>query len=72
MNTPWSIGGNAQALEVGSRVLQNPEYTNSKNDVLIALQAWVENGTAPTEIITAYNGTGDPDLPESWDCRSLY
>ncbi|KAM0123390.1 hypothetical protein ACHAO1_011308 [Botrytis cinerea] len=96
-NAPWYISGANQAAVLGSDISGVPGFRDAKHDVLLALMAWVENGTAPNEIIatkwidddvtqaldrqrpicaypnqTKYNGTGNPDLAESWTCELLY
>lgn len=97
MEAPWYIAGANQPSLLGYDVYSTPGFTDSRHDILLALVAWVENGTAPNEIIATkfvndtahdevqrqrpicpypqqakFNGTGDPDLPESWDCQKLY
>lgn len=51
MNAPWYIAGANQAAELGSDVSGVPGFSDSRHDVILALMAWVENGTAPNDII---------------------
>lgn len=50
-NAPWYIAGANQAAVLGTSVSGVPGFSDSRHDVILALMAWVENGTAPNEII---------------------
>ncbi|GME23712.1 hypothetical protein GTA08_BOTSDO07411 [Neofusicoccum parvum] len=51
MNAPWYFAGPNQASVLGSDVHSVPGFSDPEHDVLLAMMAWVENGTAPTQII---------------------
>lgn len=51
MNAPWYFAGGNQALVLGSRVYSVPGYMDKDHDVLLSMMSWVENGTAPTQVI---------------------
>ncbi|KIY53923.1 feruloyl esterase B precursor [Fistulina hepatica ATCC 64428] len=51
MDAPWYIAGDGQAAELGTGVHSVPGFSDAKHDVLLAMLAWVENGTAPDSII---------------------
>ncbi|KAI9742102.1 MAG: hypothetical protein M1834_000492 [Cirrosporium novae-zelandiae] len=59
MAAPWYFAGGNQASAISTSVYGVPGYRDSKHDALLALMAWVENGTAPDEIIATkwYNDT---------------
>jgi feruloyl esterase len=60
-NAPWYIAGANQAGSLsGSSVYSVPGYQDSKHDALLALMSWVENGTAPNEIIATKFTNDDP------------
>jgi feruloyl esterase len=97
MNAPWYFAGADQPQVLGPDIYSVPGYSDAQHDILLAIMAWVEDGTAPEKIIATkyvnesveagvgrqrpmcvypkqafYNGFGDPDLQESWECKSLY
>ncbi|THZ04317.1 putative ferulic acid Esterase/Feruloyl esterase [Aureobasidium pullulans] len=51
VNAPWYFAGANQAATLSSSVSGVPGFRDAKHDVLLAMMAWVENGTAPAEII---------------------
>ncbi|KAK2761822.1 tannase and feruloyl esterase [Colletotrichum kahawae] len=51
VNAPWYIAGANQAAQLGASVSGVPGYHDAAHDVILALVAWVENGTAPNSII---------------------
>ena len=54
MNAPWYFAGANQAGVLGTSpgsVYSVPGFTDAKHDALLALMEWVENGTAPDEIV---------------------
>jgi feruloyl esterase len=51
MNAPWYFAGANQASMLGDNVHSVPGFSDARHDILLAMTAWVENGTAPTEII---------------------
>ncbi|KAF7927540.1 uncharacterized protein EAE98_005922 [Botrytis deweyae] len=55
-NAPWYIGGTTQASVIGDDstgywIHSKPGFDNAQHDVLLALIDWVENDTAPTQVI---------------------
>lgn len=55
-NAPWYIGGTTQASVIGDDsagywIHSQPGFDNAQHDVLLALIDWVENDTAPTQVI---------------------
>ncbi|TGO44342.1 hypothetical protein BCON_0541g00010 [Botryotinia convoluta] len=55
-NAPWYIGGTAQASVIGDDsagywIHSKPGFDNAQHDMLLALINWVENDTAPTQVI---------------------
>ncbi|ORY14570.1 feruloyl esterase B precursor [Clohesyomyces aquaticus] len=50
-NASWYFAGSSQAPLLGLDVHSVPGFSDAKHDVLLMLQAWVENGTAPENII---------------------
>ena len=97
MNAPWYFAASGQPQTLGTNIYSVPGYSDNQHDILLAIVAWVENGTAPESIIATkyvndsveagvdrqrpvcvypkqaiYNGSGNPDLAESWGCQSLY
>lgn len=62
MNAQWYFAGPNQASALGSDVHSVPGFSDPQHDVLLAMMAWVENGTAPTQIIgTKYENDTDHD-----------
>ncbi|KIK57117.1 hypothetical protein GYMLUDRAFT_229814 [Collybiopsis luxurians FD-317 M1] len=60
VNAPWYFAGSEQSVGSGT-VSSVPGYEDAQHDVLLAMMAWVENGTAPEYIIaTKYNNDTDP------------
>jgi feruloyl esterase len=51
VNAPWYFAGPDQPTFLGPSVHSTPGFEDTKHDVLLAMMAWVENGTAPDEII---------------------
>lgn len=51
MNAPWYFAGGNQAGSLSTSLHSVPGFSDARHDVLLAMMAWVENGTAPTEII---------------------
>ncbi|KAF2638537.1 feruloyl esterase B precursor [Massarina eburnea CBS 473.64] len=51
MNAPWYFAGANQAAALGNTVYGVPGFRDEKHDALLAMMAWVENGTAPDTII---------------------
>ncbi|KAF2448096.1 feruloyl esterase B precursor [Karstenula rhodostoma CBS 690.94] len=51
VNAPWYFAGANQALNLGNTVYGVPGFRDEKHDALLAMVAWVENGTAPEQII---------------------
>jgi feruloyl esterase len=56
------IGGGGQSSNSGNGSVHSvPGYENAQQDVVYAIVTWVENGTAPSEII-ATKYVNDTDL----------
>lgn len=51
MNAPWYFAGPNQARRLGTSAYSVPGFSDAQHDVLLAMMAWVENGTAPDQII---------------------
>jgi feruloyl esterase len=51
MNAPWYFAGANQATALGNTVYGVPGFRDEKHDAMLAMMAWVENGTAPDSII---------------------
>ncbi|PYI11765.1 tannase and feruloyl esterase [Aspergillus sclerotiicarbonarius CBS 121057] len=51
MNAPWYIAGADQASAINTSTWSVPGYKDAKHDVILAMMAWVENGTAPEELV---------------------
>lgn len=51
MNAPYYFAGANQAGSLSTSVHSVPGFSDARHDVLLALMAWVENGTAPEQII---------------------
>jgi Tannase and feruloyl esterase. len=51
MNAPWYIAGPDQASTINTGTYSTPGYRDSQHDIVLAMMAWVENGTAPSNII---------------------
>lgn len=51
MNAPWYIAGADQASTINTSTWSVPGYRDAKHDVVLAMMAWVENGTAPDSIV---------------------
>ncbi|KAF5868762.1 putative feruloyl esterase b precursor protein [Botrytis fragariae] len=62
MNAPWVIDGDGQAGGLARTSHGVPGFQDAKHDVLLAVMAWVENGTVLTDIIaTKYANDTNPD-----------
>ncbi|THV45540.1 hypothetical protein BGAL_0476g00030 [Botrytis galanthina] len=56
MNAPWYFAGPNLAATLSTSAHSTPGYSDPRRDVLLALMTWVENGTAPDNIIaTKFN-----------------
>ncbi|KAI2865393.1 hypothetical protein CBS147343_3989 [Aspergillus niger] len=51
MNAPWYIAGADQAAYINTSTWSVPGYRDAKHDVVLAMMAWVENGTAPDSLV---------------------
>jgi feruloyl esterase len=51
VNAPWYFAGANQALNLGNTVYGVPGFRDEKHDALLAMVAWVENGTAPEQVV---------------------
>ncbi|PYI17219.1 tannase and feruloyl esterase [Aspergillus violaceofuscus CBS 115571] len=51
MDAPWYIAGADQAAMINTGTYSVPGYRDAKHDIILAMMAWVENGTAPDSII---------------------
>ncbi|MCJ1392106.1 hypothetical protein MMC18_004973 [Xylographa bjoerkii] len=50
-NAPWYFAGGGQAGMLGTGVHSVPGFEDARHDALLALMAWVEEGTAPDAIV---------------------
>lgn len=50
-DAPWYISGDGQNTALTGDVHGVPGFEDAKHDVVLAMMAWVENGTAPTDIV---------------------
>lgn len=59
MEAPWYFAGANQAGSISTSVHSVPGFSDSRHDALLSLISWVENSTAPNEIIATkwYNDT---------------
>ncbi|KAK0714267.1 feruloyl esterase-like protein B [Apiosordaria backusii] len=95
VDAPWYFAGSGSQGRLGTSTYSTPGFEDSKHDALLALMAWVENGTVVEELIATtwknqadpssgvlrqrplcpypkrqtYNGSGDPDVAESFFCQ---
>ena len=61
-NAPWYTAGDGHSGNLGENSHNVPGFSDSKHDILLAMMAWVENRTAPTDIIaTKYINDTRPD-----------
>ena len=51
VNAPWYFAGANQAAALSTSVHSVPGFSDARHDVLLSLMAWVENGTAPDQIV---------------------
>jgi feruloyl esterase len=51
VDAPWYFAGSGQAGALGTGVHSVPGFMDAQHDALLALMAWVEDGTAPDSII---------------------
>ncbi|KAF2477627.1 feruloyl esterase B precursor [Lindgomyces ingoldianus] len=51
MNAPWYFAGPNQAQVLGPTVYSVPGFMDKEHDTMLAMMAWVENGTAPEQIV---------------------
>lgn len=51
MNAPWYFAGPDQAATINTGTYSTPGYRDARHDIVLAMMAWVENGTAPNDII---------------------
>ncbi|KAJ5125287.1 tannase and feruloyl esterase [Penicillium atrosanguineum] len=47
MNALWYIAGADQAATINTGTYRTPGYRDALHDIVLAMMAWVENGTAP-------------------------
>jgi hypothetical protein len=62
VGAPWYFAGPNQAPRLGSGTysMPQPAYRDRKHDALLALMAWVENGTSVDSIVATSWKTGSP------------
>ncbi|KAK5129286.1 hypothetical protein LTR08_003616 [Meristemomyces frigidus] len=48
---PWYFAGAGQPLPAGSSGYSVPGFEDSQHDIVLAVMAWVENGTAPASLM---------------------
>ena len=51
VNAPWYFAGPNQSPVLGNTVYGVPGFRDENHDALLAIVAWVENSTAPDQII---------------------
>lgn len=51
VNAPWYFAGANQAGSLNTSMHSVPGFMDAKHDILLALMAWTENGTAPDNIV---------------------
>jgi len=51
MDAPWYISGPNQPATINTGTYSTPGYWDARHDIVLAMMAWVENGTAPNDII---------------------
>lgn len=52
VNAPWYFGGGGQASSLSTNAASPvPELNDPQHNILLALMAWTENGTAPDAIV---------------------
>ncbi|KAF1988399.1 feruloyl esterase B precursor [Aulographum hederae CBS 113979] len=60
-HAPWNIGAGGVAMSGMASVHSVPGFVDADHDVLLAVMRWVENGTAPTQMIgTAWKDEQKP------------
>ncbi|KAK4232942.1 feruloyl esterase [Achaetomium macrosporum] len=61
VGAPWYFAGPNQAPRLSTSAYSVPEYQDRRHDALLALMAWVENGTAVDSIVaTSWKSPSDP------------
>ncbi|KAK0610410.1 feruloyl esterase-like protein B [Bombardia bombarda] len=51
MDAPWYFAGAGSHGVLGKAIFSTPGFVDTRHDALLALMAWVENGTAVDEIV---------------------
>ncbi|KAJ5351036.1 tannase and feruloyl esterase [Penicillium brevicompactum] len=51
VNAPWYFAGPDQAATINTGTYSTPGYRDAHHDIVLAMMAWVENGTVPNDII---------------------
>lgn len=49
--SPWAFGGEFQAPYLGTDAWSVPGFVDPQHDIVLAMMAWVENGTAVDSFI---------------------
>lgn len=66
MNAPWYIAGPGQSNTLGPTAYSVPGFSDPQHDILLAMMAWVENGTAPDSLIaTKFENEYELDKPHT-------
>ena len=61
-DAPWYFAAAKQAGALGTHFHSVPGHEDARHDVLLALMGWVENGTAPAQIVATKFTADDPKL----------
>ncbi|KAK4542340.1 hypothetical protein LTR36_006796 [Oleoguttula mirabilis] len=62
VNAPWYFGGATQASDLNGTFYGVPGFRDREHDIVLALMAWVEHGTAPERIVATKWVDDDPDM----------
>ncbi|KXX74571.1 putative feruloyl esterase B-2 [Madurella mycetomatis] len=61
VDAPWYFAGPGSHGRLSTATYSTPDYEDVRHDALLALMAWVENGTAVDEIVaTTWKRMADP------------
>lgn len=61
VDAPWYFAGPNSQGRLGTSIYSTPGFEDARHDALLALMAWVENGTAVDEIVaTTWKTAADP------------
>ncbi|KAK4108361.1 feruloyl esterase-like protein B [Canariomyces notabilis] len=61
VDAPWYFAGPNSQARLGTAVYSTPGFEDARHDALLAMMAWVENGTAIDELVaTTWKDSSDP------------